>query len=162
LVTTTTTSPSTTSTHSTVEKLVHVVDTVVPQLVESIHHEFIETSTPAAPAVVTSPAPPTSTFTPTTITTTPPSTPPTFCNPVDSAHVQVNWVVVFFLKKGIKSITYCIWGFYWYILSFVCTGNPSCGGIPHSDYWFLHSHRHYLYVLAWPEDWVSYMLVSTV
>jgi hypothetical protein len=90
LVTTTTTSPSTTSTHSTVEKLVHVVDTVVPQLVESIRHEFIETSTPAAPAVVTSPAPPTSTFTPTTITTTPPSTPPTFCNPVDSAHVQVN------------------------------------------------------------------------
>jgi hypothetical protein len=93
---TTTTTPSTSvpvSTHSTVEKITHVVNTVVPQLVESIRHEFIDTSAPSVPSTPTTFAPSSSTPTPATTdvtVVTPPTMPPTFCNPNDYTHVQVN------------------------------------------------------------------------
>jgi hypothetical protein len=83
---TTTTTPSvstTVTTRSTVEKITHVVEAVVPQLVDSMRHEFIDiTTTPPTAVVTTTPFSPTS-------TTTFPATPPFICNPSDYPHIQV-------------------------------------------------------------------------
>jgi hypothetical protein len=95
LTTTTTSAPLVTSTtHSTAEKISHVVATVVPQLIESIHKEFVEPTTHSIPTNPTSVVPVDSTTSMVPVSTTassffPTSTPPTVCVP-ESPYVQVN------------------------------------------------------------------------
>jgi hypothetical protein len=91
-LTTTTNVPSTvtpSTTRSTVEKIVHAVETVVPQIVETLHHEFVEPPTPGVSVGTTTVSVITTTPSTTlsTSTTTSVSLPPT-CYPTD--HVQVS------------------------------------------------------------------------
>jgi hypothetical protein len=43
-----------------------------------------------------------------------------------------------------------------------CVGGSSSGGVSISDYGLLCTHRCGLYALAWPENWMQSLLVSTM
>jgi hypothetical protein len=103
-LTTTTTTPTTLTpiiTRSPVEKISHAVEIVVPQLVETLRHEFVDS--PTTPTLVT---------TTTTPTTTPPSLttptysadPPILCNPADSTQVRIR-VTNFICPNCVQSLT---------------------------------------------------------
>jgi hypothetical protein len=92
LTTTTTTTPTTVIppvTRSPVEKFSHAVEVVVPQLVETLRHEFVDPPTAVPPTSI-----PAVTTTPFSVSTPPPTTPthstnpPVLCNRTDSTQVR--------------------------------------------------------------------------
>jgi hypothetical protein len=91
-LTTSTPSPAvSTTSRSTVEKIVHVVETVVPQIVETLQHEFVEPTTTVVSVGtgVTTTSPTTIHFTTTPTTTTTSVIPPPDCRPTDNVQVSL-------------------------------------------------------------------------
>jgi hypothetical protein len=99
-LTTSTTAPSpavSTTSRSTVEKIAHVVETVVPQIVETLQHEFVEPTTTVVGTGVTTTSPTTIHFTATPTTTTTSFIPPPDCRPTDNVQASLYFLLFILL-----------------------------------------------------------------